>query len=86
MKAARTVNPVQTTAILGVWEGAYNKIRVDRSQGASQVGWKAYRVSLRQPGCRNGTLSSVPAFLCPDTGMFFFIIEKGACLNHVPNQ
>jgi hypothetical protein len=33
------------------------------------MGRKAYRVSLRLPGCRNVTLSSAPAYLCLDVGI-----------------
>jgi long-chain acyl-CoA synthetase len=33
-------------------EDFYTMIWMDRSQGSGQVGWNAYRVSLRQPGCR----------------------------------
>jgi len=40
------------------------------------VEWNAYRVSLRQTGRRNVTVSSVPVFLCPDMETFISLLRK----------
>ena len=36
----------------------------DNTKPSAKMGRKAYRVSLRQPGCRNATLVLVPGFFC----------------------
>lgn len=47
---------------------AIKRIRInhtvhDNTKPSAKMGRKAYRVSKRQPGCRNATLVSAPAFL-----------------------
>jgi hypothetical protein len=42
--------------------GINQVVENDNTKPFARMGRKAYRVSLRQPGCRNVTLSSVPGF------------------------
>lgn len=39
----------------------------DNTKPSARMGRKAYRVSKRQPGCRNAILVSAPAFCCSNS-------------------